>query len=135
MLNGFALTLPQVTDGQRLHALIVERGAIRHALAVLGDRECRERAANVAAVMAERGEDWRAIVRRRAEAAMELRRANRAAAEFRSDVTRLGGRNAGLLLDFTVGPFSNVVGDPLYVFLTQCRDKGIISEAEYRNAL
>src|SRR6202158_253456 len=111
LLNGFGgPDLPAGSPSARLFSIILDRQATQIALDALVSKELAARAIAVAEVMQTGLGDWRAIVRRRALALIEHRRANRDAAEFRQAVTALAGVAPGLVCDRHYGP---LFGPPL----------------------
>jgi hypothetical protein len=135
LLNGFAA--PELQPGghsaeARLFSIIKDREATQIAIDLLVSRELQARAVAVAEVMQAGLGDWRAIVRRRALALLELRAANRAAARFREAVTALSGAPPGLVCDRMFGPLFGppIVGDQSYEFLKIAVAEGIVSAKE-----
>jgi hypothetical protein len=136
LLNGHALPADrEPTNETRLYGIVTERKAIKIAIEALQSRETQARIIAAAEVIQETSADWRAIVRRRALAVLDLRRANAEAAEFREHVRRLAKQPPSLICDPHTGPVFGppVVGDPVYVFLEACIKAGIVSRKELKN--
>jgi hypothetical protein len=133
LLNGFAgPELPTGSASARLFSIILDRQATQIALDALVSRELEARAIAVAEVMQTGLGDWRTITRRRALALIELRRANRDAAEFRQAVTALAGVAPGLVCDRHYGPLFGppIAGDQGHSFLEAAAAEGIITPRE-----
>ncbi|MER8743868.1 hypothetical protein NKH54_12360 [Mesorhizobium sp. M1004] len=124
------------TPGEELFRLIVEQRAIEIAVDALAEQENQARRIAAAEAIQETAAAWREIVRRRAMAVLELRKANQEAAAFREHLRRIGGNNPNLICDVTSGPLFGppVVGDGAYTFLESAVAAGIISKKEISNA-
>jgi len=123
---------------KRLAWLRVHIEAISAALETLTHEDLRLYAPHVGEVMAELGSSWTAITRRRAQALIDLRKANVDAREFRRALkSRVRGEKVPLKCDFEMpallfgGP---TVGDPVSKFLNEVVKAGILTEDQVRDA-
>lgn len=133
MLSGSALPAERdPTPGENLHRIIVERQAVALAIDTLAEQENQARRIAAAEAIQETAAAWREIVRRRAMAVLELRRANQEAASFRERLRRIGGNNPNLICDPVSGSLfgAPVVGDGAYVFLESAVAAGILNRKE-----
>jgi len=132
LLNGFAPPEPAGKPGERLFAILRQRAGIEIALDALQQNELQNRALAVGEVMQRQGANWRELVRRRALAVLELRRANAACAEFRKSVAAIAAGPPGLVCDRSGGPLFGepIVGDVAYVFFQDCVRAGIIGRED-----
>jgi len=131
LLNGFAPPAGAETADARLHQVRTEREAIGIALDALQGRELQERAVALAQTIQNRNEEWRAIVRERADAVIGLIRANAKAAAFRAEVSAMAAYGPGLICDPSTGIFGPpVVGDQIYTFLKSAVAEGIIRQGD-----
>ncbi|ESY58302.1 MULTISPECIES: hypothetical protein [unclassified Mesorhizobium] len=126
----------QPSDGEKLHAIITERQALALAIEALTHRENQARIAAAAEAVRTSAAIWRAIVRRRVDAVLELRRANAAAANYREAIRSIAKSSPALICDAQSGLLFGqpIVGDASYVFLEAACKAGFVTRKEITNA-
>lgn len=126
------------SEPERLAWLRVHLEAITAGQKVLTNEDLRLYAPHVAEVMQALGSSWTQITRRRAQALIDLRKANQDARDFRAALQRrVRGERVPLKCDFEQpavlfgGP---VAGDAVYNFLNAVAKAGILTEEQVREA-
>jgi hypothetical protein len=131
-LNGHAqpgVDLP----GPRLYDIKINRAGLRLAAEELDRRLFAATADAYRDWSRENMSRWHAITRRRAEAILALRAANREAAAFRTEAAAVGPGVVSLPCDRVGGIFAGEpVGDAVQGFLEGAARAGIISEKDLR---
>jgi hypothetical protein len=132
MLNGSApAALGEYNQGERLSLIIRKRAAIAEALQKGSHEHFKLCAVRLAWLLDKHGREWREIVRKRAMALLELRKANREAAAFRRMMISAAGIQLSLRCDRQGGPvFGEAVSDPAYEFLQEAIQEGFLLASE-----
>jgi len=140
--KGEAPEIPATGNArERLALLLAHATAVERALGILNTECMHLYAPALAELMSQRGMSWNGIVRRRALALIELRKANAEARAFRRDLIRTlkGGGNVNLVCSFFEIPSPlfaiPVVGDHAFLFLTECVKAGICTQSEIAEAI
>lgn len=130
MLNGHAKPLAE-NKSQRLHEIRINREGRKLALEELSRQLFDTKATAFYAWMRVNEKRWFAAQRKRCQALLDLRAANRACSEFRLEATAISPGAVSLTADRISGIFGlPVVDDPQYRFLQACVAAGIITAQE-----
>ena len=137
MLGGNPVDIKAyASPGERLHAILVEREAIKQALEMGRRQAGRQRLELAAQAIKNHSDEWNENVRQTALTLLHLRHLNVARATMRQAITATMGISLPMPIDRSTGPIFGppIVGDEVYRFLQHAVQAGIITEKEVKNA-
>jgi hypothetical protein len=130
-LNGHASGVVAENKDVRLHQIRIDRAGIEGAIGDLQTQLFDAKATAFHAWMRQNEKRWNAAQRKRCQALLDLRAANRECAKFREEATAVSPGALSLPCDRISGLFGlPIVEDPQYRFLKACVEAGIISAQE-----
>jgi hypothetical protein len=130
LLNGHAKPISE-NKSQRLHEIRINREGRKLALEELSRQLFEAKAVAFYAWLRQNEKRWTIAQRKRCQALLDLRAANRECAKFREEATAVSPGAVSLPCDRISGIFGlPVVEDPQYRFLKACVEAGIISAQE-----